>query len=353
MTKVERSNAYLSWGGGFVCSFLFVWLVAPIFTNSTILWEYDEVLGHYVRKPGSVVLERSEGWAETAINKHGLIGHGDAVLAKAGPKFVLWGDSHVEAFQVDDSQKAVSVYNAGAGNGDIKGLAIGESGLSVADYYFDIPKIEHAYSDIVRHVIMLNGMNDVLPCESLSTHSRFAASPWRLEEEHFTPNDIGLQLGPVVSLLRLEFLYDLYRSVREHVFHFDFGEATASVDEQVADRPSPLEMTAGWEFLIQALKKQAKGELVFLYCPMTPQLGGGAVTREDPDRRYKTFFFNICQKNGVGVIDLTHSFLRMYDEQHHLPRGFQNSVMGAGHLNERGHAAIAQMLSDYFRKDGL
>ena len=53
-----------------------------------------------------------------------------------------------------------------------------------------------------------------------------------------------------------------------------------------------------------------------------------------------------CRVNGVLFVDMTEDFLRLYDAERVLPHGFCNTAVGAGHLNRRGHQAIAERLTE-------
>lgn len=43
---------------------------------------------------------------------------------------------------------------------------------------------------------------------------------------------------------------------------------------------------------------------------------------------------------------MTNSFENMFYEDHHVPHGFVTGRIGSGHLNEYGHAAVADLLYD-------
>lgn len=55
-------------------------------------------------------------------------------------------------------------------------------------------------------------------------------------------------------------------------------------------------------------------------------------------------FKKICDNNGIIFVDMYDSFKNNYDKTYKLPRGFSNSKIGTGHLNEEGHRVIADTL---------
>jgi hypothetical protein len=57
------------------------------------------------------------------------------------PKMILWGDSYVQALQVDDDRKMAQQINrilARDGNPPVFAVGEGQAGQSVADYLFGI-----------------------------------------------------------------------------------------------------------------------------------------------------------------------------------------------------------------------
>jgi hypothetical protein len=84
-------------------------------------------------------------------------------------------------------------------------------------------------------------------------------------------------------------------------------------------------------------------ELVILYHPtLTMQKDGSVLPDTDEAAREK--FADACEQSGVLFIDMTDCFLQHYEEEHILPNGFCNTSVGTGHLNEYGHAWIADQI---------
>lgn len=56
--------------------------------------------------------------------------------------------------------------------------------------------------------------------------------------------------------------------------------------------------------------------------------------------RFKT----VCEKNNIIFVNMYDSFKANYYKTSKLPRGFSNTNVGEGHLNEEGHRVIAETL---------
>lgn len=340
------SRIVWAWLGGGLAAFFVVWALSSIFLDSVVPMTWDEELGMYVRAPGIEIRHRSEGWADTRTGKHGFTDDGAAVMAKEPSVFVLWGDSYVESLQVENRQKAMAIFNRDSTK--IKGAAWGSGGLGVADYYFYIPRVESIYPNIEGHVILISGIQDVLWRSSFECHGRFLDNPWRLEEGECAPSQLSVDWAPFVHRLRLDFVQDLYRKLKDYRFRFTLGRINTPTGSASVVQ-SKDKYGEGWQFLLRSLTKQMNGFLVFVYCPVTPRLVHGSIETRDPDLILKERFKAVCKAEGVGFIDLTEAFDRLFKEKGKLPRGFRNTPQGEGHLNVVGQQIVAQALVKFFR----
>ncbi len=140
----------MRWIAAFVVSFAFIWIVGYLFCNSLLYVEFDKTLDKFVNAHGLIYRHRSEGVATTYKGRFGINAIEDIRDTKQ-EKLVVWGDSFVEAHQVDDPLKIpqrVTQRLVERGLGDkAMAFAVGMSGDSVADYYFDLPKYEKTGSE--------------------------------------------------------------------------------------------------------------------------------------------------------------------------------------------------------------
>lgn len=338
----------LTWGGGLFASILIVWAPATILTNRFAPMVWDDLLGRYVRHQGLTVSERTEGWADTHVGAHGLVAGQDAVASGPSPKIVLWGDSHAEANCIPDSDKIMSVFNTLARDLPVKGFTVGVSRWCLADYNQELPVYEKSFSNIIGHVILLNGVDKLLPTRDLPIHAHFLANPWRFVEHQWKPTPRGLLLSQVVYGLHLQFAHELYRKALDTNLRFAPGRVASGVSADSQPAP-PEDLEAGWLFALDALRLHTKGFIAFVYCPFIPQLVGGQVLREDPERAIKQRFQAFCQRHDVPFLDMTQDTLTLFDTTGQLTHGFFNSPPGQGHLNSLGQALVAQRLFEFMR----
>lgn len=336
-------RSFSAWGIGFIFSCLFIWATSAVFSDGIAPVEWDDKLGIFVQAEGSQVRFRSEGWSDTRVGKHGLTASGEAVLKSHLPKFIIWGDSFADAVQMDDSLRAANMFNVLPNS--MKAFTVAGGGLGIADYYFNISRYEKLAENIHGHAILLAGMEDVMPEQHVDCHSRFLTDPWRFEESACEPSGFALRYASFASQWRLEPIYTLYRFVRDHQFRFALGRVKGTGIDKTASQKN---LTQAWAFLVESLKVQTSGFIVFVYVPPVPILKNGRIITVNPEEAGKEEFRKVCESHGVGFVDLSQAYLDLYTEQGRLSRGFFNSPPG-GHLNQDAQRLIAEALHTHLK----
>lgn len=341
------------WVGGGAFSLLFILLVCAVFDNSLTPVEWNESLQLYTRLSGNPIRWRSEGWGDTHIGKYGLTAGEDALADSSVPKFILWGDSMVEALQVPDREKITFVFNRISGGSPMQGISYGRGGRSVADYYFAMPHYQRVVKNVRANVVLLSGLDDVTPMMDSGSHARFHCDPPRFDNAtDIAPTWAGRVIGPWIRALYLEPVYTLYDGVRNHRFRFAPSTATPALAGERA-APADCDLDQAWRYLVSELKRQSQGIVAFVYCPPdSPVLRDGRVVLETGPVPDVERFRAVCEESGVGFIDMTQPFNGFYEQTGRFPRGFFNSPPGSGHLNADGQRMIAEALLAYFREQG-
>lgn len=107
------------------------------------------------------------------------------------------------------------------------------------------------------------------------------------------------------------------------------------------------------QFLAKAQRDASKtgAKLVIFYQPRTRIDEAGNIinsTDQDPLQVFKAK----CKENDILFVDLTDPFTELYETENILAHGFYNTAVGAGHLNEAGHRAIAETLVRAIQEEG-
>jgi len=346
------------WLGGFVIASALAIGIGPYFASSLRVYEWSPQIGDYVFVPGYVHRERGEGWATTHYGQLGLATSCPAP-ASGARTVLVWGDSFIEAHQVNDSQKVAARLTeafADRQGKTLQAIEVGHSYWSVADYYFNLPAYEKLFNPLCHFVVLAeHGLVDLCP-----DGERFAAVPdfhfvqrprvdprknrimqilkaWRLEE---------------VVLVPWKAVHNLARDVRNmHVLRKEGARGpTTHRDELLTDRSDSNEVLAGWAYVIDHLKSAATKPIVLVSVPEVPLLRDGHISLDDPQAAWNTRLASLCRERGVGFIDMTETLLDDYRRSGKVSRGFYNGVPGRGHLNARGHYLLSERMAAYLRE---
>lgn len=325
------------WIVGFVISILIIWLISSIFHSGVSTYTWDALLERYMYTPDHVRRWRSEGWADTYVGRHQFIAGEDDIAESDKPKIIIWGDSHVEALQVPNSQKISSQYNQLAHGQPYWALSVGGGGRGIGDIFYDIKPYSETFKNIQGNVIVLSGMGDVLP----GSGSGLLCKPLRIQKVvGGAPSWKSLMFGPIFAQLRLGWAYDAYRRCKENIVSWFLSDSSGV--QPFSQEECPIENV--WDEFLPLLEEQSEGFLIFIYCPQSPMILDGVVLLEDPADKEKKLFKAKCEEFGIGFVDLSLPFADLYLKENSFPRGFFNMPPGLGHMNEKGLEVVAKEL---------
>jgi len=83
---------------------MFIYLSSWFFHDSIVPWVWNAEIHQYTHPAGHIHRMRSEGWGTTHLGRFGIAAIPD-VTREHKKKVLIWGDSYVEAWQVDDQEK--------------------------------------------------------------------------------------------------------------------------------------------------------------------------------------------------------------------------------------------------------
>jgi hypothetical protein len=90
------------------------------------------------------------------------------------------------------------------------------------------------------------------------------------------------------------------------------------------------------------MRQRTDRPLLFVYLADVPKIENGRVRLDNPEQRRTELFGDLCRRHGVGFIDMTEDFVRLYKTKGKLARGFANGIPGRGHINADGHRLVAE-----------
>lgn len=336
-----------------IVSFIFIYIAGFLLCDSPIYYVYNEQLKKFIHSPGIVYKHRSEGFGETYKGLYGINAIRNISIDKR-KKIAVWGDSFIEAHQVDDNFKIPQIITSilsKKGLGDqLMCFGIGMSGDSVADYYFDMPKYETVAENIIMHFIVITSIEDILPNQpSDDTRGLFRSNPLNFYMKPWEPKH--QKIKKILYDLNIYFLWEPVRSAILSGRKLRFIPGKIEIKENISENQekefSEKQFFESWNFLCEKLREQTTDQIVFVYCPDIPRIENGMIKKDDKDANSIEQFSEIAGNYGIDVINTADDLLSFYKKTGVFPRGFPNSRPSRGHFNKYGHKIVANAISLY------
>lgn len=326
-----------AWSAPLLVSFLaFAWPLGAYLLDSINVLEYHPTLQLWVPAEGTSQRWRTEGFATTVFGEGGIQPPDWKQLPR--PLVALWGDSFVEAWQVPAEQRLEAQVGARlAARGTRAGcLAIAMHGWGLASYAPLRPRFHALVPDIALDVVVVNE-DDALLGEVYDYGKPPPLARWRAP----------------LRALGLDALWVLMRDARDAARGLRLRPGPAPAEPPPAvpppaaspgspGAPTPEPLLA----VLRAIRDASPTPLVLVYVPGVPRIGGDRVLQSTAaTQAMSERLARLCGQLALGYLDAGPALVASYQRTGLLPNGFLNSVPGLGHLNARGHAAVAEALA--------
>lgn len=302
--------------------------------------QYVEKIG-YGHAPLSEVLRTYEGYARLRVDDLGL---NNPPLPDPLPehRLLVMGDSFVEALQVMQEENFESrLQQAWSDRG---GALVYNAGFDGSDPSFD--------PDIVDWLMPYVQPQGLLVC--VNAHDLTEISRWPVKRQ-----DDGSMTGFVhdvqpPGMLKRTVLWVYAHSALvthlkwkyEHEVRNWWHALSAG---SVAVDPQPVKTVddfhageEGWRWVLQQLS--AKGMPVTVL--LMPEIRYSATGAEAVDSERRQRLQAVAEALGIPVLDGNQPLLAEFAHSGQPGVGFANTHFGEGHINARGHAALASWLAD-------
>ncbi len=322
----------------------------------------DNAFSTSIRTPNSRIVRGAEGYGINHVDENGYLNDNDLPLNEN--YILLMGSSHAEGLQVMQKDNMASVLNQMLDDDARTVYNLGTAG-------YTLPLIIEGFQAALEE--FPNSSAILIEISELSFSK--AELKQALSQTQFSPNSTGqalvkaqsvsrqlrnsiLEALPVISQLRAQFESVDYGF--EGAFGIDFdklgktvvdaadgtaesapeNEATGNVDKQTTSQE-----TVKFEDLLNQAFAMMRAEydrpIILLYHPALQIKRNGEmklVREEGPYDEYVA----VCRNNGIDFVDTGDAFLAAYKADYTVPYGFQNTTIGAGHLNAAGHKIVAE-----------
>jgi hypothetical protein len=313
-------------------------LVIRVFIFRVPFQEYGPVWG-LVPRENSCSVQGVEGFSVTCYFENGEV----VTPYRDGISVVVMGDSYTLGAQVNDSEKYVYLTERALRERGLKADLhnLGRSARSVADHIYLAPAVVNEYSPEIV-VVQANSVNFLMSfdCDRENCFKKQPDGGFALLHRNLSP-DITLQNMVYSSGL---LAYASYRFMNiennvnaEHLIALAAAKnaeiGMASEDEQVL-------------YQVRALQAAFRNStLVFIVIPDIPKISPSTLSPISWSSPNDEHLVSLLRGMGMYVVFPKKAFRQLYDQERLLPRGFINSMPNFGHMNEYGHAAVAEDLT--------
>ena len=323
------------WLVGFLGSWACVWLAGPWLVNSILVRVSDPELTAITLREGDLIRWRSEGWASTLVGPHGRPGWKPNQASK---RIVIWGDSQVEGFCVNDSEKISNQIIRLAQeqhNQLIDCVPMGRSGTNASDWNRMLVNADNLWRPIV-HVWIVTELADLT---ALISAEEVAMGRWKAESSAavlFAKKVHAEAAFQATRNIVLDPNSGANRTLRWSVGPVHAASsANPPLTAQDAAAAGPMVVKR-----LRVVSEQLNQRLMIVYAPSVPRIMGGILNSHPDDAAWEALA-TLLIDSSIVAIDMREVFIECYSIDGKLPRGFQNGTPSFGHLNAVGNRLIA------------
>lgn len=334
-----------------------------IFNQSSILFDNEIGNRHY---PKTKFLNTKEGYGNFFTDELGFNNKHISTGKNGKFRILVLGDSITEAAQVslDKSYTFLLEKYLNDPSGNYEVFNLGFSGRAVPDYINYAEGYKEKFSS--DFFILQINYNDFTADATKSSKQNYINigndNTFKLVKNTHTGGALGRSIyekagwfQPIVAHTVNNFsmskLKSLFRKGKNQELQaMDDNSSPQQPDESNAGQEERL---IGWQ--LEKLKEKYGNRFVLLYTGIAPFIDNGNIVEKEVDyvSRAKEKIKKECDKFDIAFIDTTDDFLNFYRQSKQLPRGFDNSMPGSGHLNEDGHEILAEILYKFIKGKNL
>jgi len=322
-------------------SLVFIWGIGALLLTSPTVCVWDDELGIAIPQFGTQKQERGENWITATYGPRGL----EAIDAwrsfQPGPKWLIFGDSYIEANMVaPEDRLQAQLTHLGH-----PAVGVGISGIGCVEYNHLMIIYNQVIPDVVGNILLIADISDILPPTGTTQFSDLKPSySFRKIEGNRGKISYRFKMMAFRSLLKkLQALRTQGLDFKGNHWH------RACVPEAVTAGDTSY-YEEYWRQMLSALLSNAPNEkLMIVYAPTVPNICGNDVSMANADEAIMHRFSVVCQEfklTGGGIVDLGPQFCEYTIRTQKFPRGFFNTRPGAGHLNRIGHRLAAEAIAE-------
>lgn len=338
------------WVQGFLIATALVWLLGFYFVDQVSNLEFNEIAQEYVQRGRQSW--RSEGFGTVLVPPNGVLGSGGG-FEDGASHIVFWGDSFVESYQVGDANSIYTRFTEiaeGEGNGEIRGVAVARSDRDASHHLYLMPRYKAVIPTVKANIVVL-APGDIIPHGA--TLRLDGVPVWRHVDAAPPPY---LAIKRVMREHKLHSFWYLMKQAAMGVSHLRLapGPVKTAHDSDESRKPADYlleELEPFWRELIGEFVKREQecGRTILMLHQEVPKLERSQVRMSDPSDVHIERFMELCNEQGLEVINLSPEFVKYYEETGKFAHGFFNTYPSRGHWNRDGHSLAARAAWDYLQ----
>lgn len=253
------------------------------------------------------------------------------------PDILVLGSSHAEAQNVNQDENFCSLLNDKF-DGELQAYNMAISGHTFYKVVQYLPATLKVYGKVPKYVI--------IETDNTSLNEADVSKALSGEVNRTSVNNTGA----VAQLQKLPYLRAMYHQLNGGLMKVLLDKNSKST-ESYANNSKPVINEAPYEQMfdyLQKLEREYNINIIVVYHPFETLNKDGSISFSK--KEYTDVFAKYAQKHNIDLADMTDDFLKMYENEHHVPHGFITGLIGSGHLNKYGHASIADRLYEIINK---
>ncbi len=322
------------------CSFLCVNFICMFYYSAPGDLYRDNGATKSIRVPDSIYVNVAEGFGITYYDQNG---YNNLAGKLEKPYVLIMGSSHMEATYVLQEKNTASVLNYLLG-GTNKKLRV----YNIAHADNPLPALIKGFQAGIGEFPDAGAV----VMEVYSTNFSVIELKNSLQQTIYsTDSDGAYLLQHLTAEQRLRSTLIGWMPYLKYVLGRQFASVNLGFgnpfglfdDTEMAEMP--FEENAYESALNDAfslLRREYNKPLIILYHPeITFSEDQMLIVR---DECTYNIFKDVCEKNNIIFIDTGDAFLEAYADEYVVPYGYNNTVIGHGHLNADGHEIVAKIL---------
>ncbi|MBB3955501.1 hypothetical protein [Novosphingobium sediminicola] len=297
----------------------------------------------YTNQPGAVLFQANEGFERIQLNSLGL-NDGEIAPNHAGPRMLFIGDSMLLAHQVPRQSNYTSLLEGSLGIDAVNG---GRDALGPAEWGVMVRRLAPAVRPDYIVVMMTRG-------DAFDLRDALIKRAEAAQKATGAPTHPGRLAGAFDALLHHSALATfLARRANLYVTGVRKGGGWLPYILH-GFRASPAPKPDTQDFPVAAItaqlaermaEAQKRDRVIFISIPAFTYHADGRMEFEPRSAVEQAIFPAAAKQAGMPFVDLGDGMRAEFAHSGQPFVGFQNSVIGTGHLNTYGHEVIARLIA--------